>query len=353
MAIRSLLLILRDPDYVRAVSLADWDGILRLARQARLLASMYYRVTDIAGLADAIPHDVMGHLLGARNFSIHRTQLLRMEIDALDRALPKDVPVCLLKGAAYLAQELSFSRGRLPGDVDILVQRTDLDRSEQALLADGWAFQTQDAYDLRYYRQWSHELPPMRAPGHALEVDLHHDITPVTSRYRASSALLFQGMWVPSGRRFLVLHPHDQIIHAMVHLMQDSDLSGRLRDVLDIDSLIRQYLQSESDWAGFYERVKAHGMANPVWYALHYCQKWLATPVPALPIASPPRIFVAALDRIMTWNCLPRFGDRSPGAKGWVASAVATARYHWLRMPLRLLIPHLMRKGLRRLVQHP
>ena len=107
--------------------------------------------------------------------------MVRMELCALDQAIPLSRQVVLLKGAAYILQGLEFSRGRMPNDVDLLVRRSDLDETESSLLLAGWESETTDAYDQRYYREWSHELPPMRFPGHALEIDLHHTCLLYTS----------------------------------------------------------------------------------------------------------------------------------------------------------------------------
>ncbi len=199
-----------------------------------------------------------------------------MELRALDEALPGDVRVTLLKGAAYLAQSIPFARGRMPNDVDLLVSHTDIDAVEAALTTAGWVSEVTDAYDQRYYREWSHELPPMRYPGHALEVDLHHTIAPVTSRTRADDALLFANLVALPRSRFFVLDPRDQIIHAAIHLFQDTELDGRLRDLVDIDELIRNHLHDEADWSALLARAERHRASRVLWYALRYCQAIMA-----------------------------------------------------------------------------
>jgi hypothetical protein len=345
-----LLRLLRNVEEAQFLTLADWDAVLRLGRQARLLGSLYHRISDIPELASSLSVPVLGHLRAARNYSAHRVQMLKLELAALDRALPKELTVYLLKGASYVVQGLPMARGRLPGDVDLLVEREHLDSAEQSLLQGGWLGQYEGAYDQRYYRQWSHELPPMRFPGHPLEVDLHHAITPVTSRWQASTKLLLEDAWRPEGQRYWVLHPSDQIIHAAVHLMQDSDLAVRLRDLVDIDGLIRQHLREAEDWEMLHERVLAHGLANPVWYAFRYCARWLQTPVHLpRPLPAPSEAHVAVMDWLMPRTCLPRLPDHPKGAQSRIARLVAVGRYHYLRMPARLLLPHLLRKGLRRL----
>jgi hypothetical protein len=42
------------------------------------------------------------------------------------------------------------------------VPRASLDAAERALVGAVWQMEALDPYDERYYRKWSHELPPMR-----------------------------------------------------------------------------------------------------------------------------------------------------------------------------------------------
>ncbi len=259
--------------------------------------------------------------------------------------MPPDNRVILLKGAAYIAQSIPSSRGRIPNDVDLLVRRADLDAVEAALVAGGWESEVTDTYDQRYYREWSHELPPMRYPGHALEVDLHHTIAPVTSRTRADDALLFADLVALPNSRYFVLDPRDQVIHAAIHLFQDTELDGRLRDLVDIDGLIRHHLRTEADWTALLSRAETHRASRVLWYALHYSRSWLGTPIPDRSWPSAPG---ALARRGMNWllagNFLPRIPDRSPSPGERLAASVAQIRYHLLRMPPNLLMRHFLQR---------
>ena len=327
------------------MSLADWDETLRLARQARLLGLIGNRLSADPSIWTQLPEQVKGHLRAAINYSAHRRQMLVMELRSLEAALPADTPVILLKGAAYVAQALPISRGRMPSDVDLLVRRADIGTVESALVTAGWESEVADAYDQRYYREWSHELPPMRHPGHALEVDLHHTIAPVTSRTRVDDALLFAAVVPLVESRYLVLDPRDQIIHAAIHLFQDTELDGRLRDLADIDGLIRHHLREPADWTALLTRAECHHASRVLWYALHYCSSWFGTPVPdgSWPTAPEPPA-VHAMDWVIRRNCLPRVPDGSPDLDERLAAGVAQVRYHLLRMPPGLLLRHLGHK---------
>lgn len=340
-----LLPLLRDAQHALEMALADWDDTLRLARTAGLLGQLGDRLHRCEAAWTALPEAVRGHFVGARHYAAHRARMVHLELDALTAALPAQLPVVLLKGAAYIAEGLPLARGRVPNDVDILVARADLDLAEASLLVAGWESETVDPYDQRYYREWSHELPPMRYPGHALEVDLHHTIAPVTSRNRVVDALLFSALRPLEGSRYLVLGGHDQILHAAIHLFQDSELEVRLRDLADIDGLLRHHLHDDADWAALWLRAERHGVSRLLWYALHYCHTWLATPVPLAMLQSGPP---GGIRRFMDWlaheTLLPVLPDRRPAWSRRIAQRVAQLRYHLLRMPLGLLLRHTLVK---------
>ncbi|MFN4064278.1 MAG: nucleotidyltransferase family protein [Parazoarcus communis] len=338
-----LLPLLRDVDHVRRMTLADWDLTLRLARQARLLGTIAHRVAANSVLWRLVPPEVQGHLCSALVYADHRARMVRLELGALASVIPSSVPVVLLKGAAYVAEAQPFAAGRLPGDVDIMVPRDRLDEVERALLDAGWKFESVDDYDQQYYRQWSHELPPMRYPGHALEVDLHHTITPVTSRTRADTDLLFRDVRAVTASRYLVLSPADQIVHAVIHLFQDSELDVRLRDLVDIDALLRTYMQADADWCQLATRAQCHGASGLLAYALKYCGLWLGTPVREV-VAPPMGLACRGMDWLMSATMLPHDPDTVPGLKRRMGGWAAQVRYHRLRMPPGLLIRHLSTK---------
>lgn len=349
-AFAHLLPLLRDPAHCRTMTLAHWDETLRIGRRARLLGVLAHRLRRLQDAWEAIPPPAQGHLLAALHHSAHRAQMMRIVLQTIDVALPCSITLVLLKGAAYAAQALPAAQGRMPGDVDLLVRRSDLDAAEAALQKGGWVSTVRDRYDERYYREWSHELPPLRHPGHSLELDLHHAITPVTSRTRADDAALFADAQAVVGSRFFVLAPRDQIIHAAIHLFQDSELAGRLRDLVDIDALIRHHLTGEAAWAAFFARAEHHHASRQVWYALHYCRAWLDTPMPTyVALAAPPQLARCGMDWVFPRCCLPGVPDEAPTLATRVAVAAARVRYHRLRMPLRLLVHHLAYKAWQRL----
>jgi hypothetical protein len=275
------------------------------------------------------------------------------EVECIARALANfPGPIVLLKGAAYVMQGLAFAAGRLPSDVDIMVPRAQLEAAERALVEAGWHMEELEPYDEHYYRAWSHELPPMRYPEHPLELDLHHTILPLTGRAKPDAAALFEAATPLAGTRFHVLCPADQVLHASAQLFQDSDCAGRLRDLVDIDSLLREFGTTETFWEELGARARLHGLTRPLAYALRYATRLLGTSVPQemlveiSSVSGPARVF---MDFLVPPALLPGHPDRAPPLSTRAARWLLFLRSHWLRMPPLLLARHAFTKAMRTL----
>ena len=110
---------------------------------------------------------------------------------------------------------------------------TALTRVEAALIAAGWEWVKEDAYDDDYYRRWMHELPPLIHRERDRMIDVHHTILPPTARPTPDAAALIADA-VTLGNGLHVLSPSDMIVHAAAHLFADGDLAGGLRNLWDI-----------------------------------------------------------------------------------------------------------------------
>lgn len=325
-----------------------WDLTLRLARASGLHARLASANAD----NPTVPDVVRRHLLSAGRIAAYRNQMVRAELFHLSRQCAADFPVVLLKGGAYLLQKRRIATGRFVSDVDLLVPAASLHTMEARLLAAGWRAASLTPYDERYYRDWSHETPPMRRPGHALELDLHHAITPVTGTLAFDASTLFERSVPIAGTPFRALSPEDQVLHACLHCFHDGDLMLRLREVVDIDGLIRELALDPRFWDQLVARAHALKLVRPLWYGLHFAQGWLHCPVPESVIASlpaPPAPWRALMDRLVPLAMLPSNPDTPPPLRVGLARKVLLARYHLMRMPIHLLLPHLARKAMLRL----
>jgi hypothetical protein len=332
--------------------MAEWDVVLRLARASLLTASLENRVRA-AGVLALLPAPVQAQFAAARVLTEANRRGVTWEVNRLVKALePQGVPVVLLKGAAYALANLPAGNGRLFNDVDILVPRDRLNDVEQALYWHGWITGHHDAYDQRYYREWMHELPPLIHQKRQSVLDVHHTILPPTARYHPdpdklrADAIPVSG--VPGAQ---MLAPTDMVIHSACHLFHEGEWDHGLRDLLDLDALLRDFGRNQTFWPNLATRAVEMELSRPLYYALRYCTKVWATPIPTDIVASlrlqgPNSLTERLMDALILRAIAPVHSlTRAPGEK--LARFGLYVRSHWLRMPAHLLIPHLLRKAVK------
>lgn len=345
-----LPVVLRDPGSSVRLSLAQWDLLVRQARQAGLLARLHERFVAL-GLADAVPQPVRWHFEAAATLAQRQEIAVRWEVGQIRAALAGlDGPLVVMKGAAYVMAGLPAARGRLFNDIDILVPRRLLAQAEAALMLAGWHTTGLSAYDERYYRRWMHEIPPMQHLRRATVVDVHHAILPDTARYFPDPEKLFERI-VPLGGMpgVHVLCAEDRILHSAAHLFHDGELPHGLRDLSDLDLLLRHEAAAPRFWDRLTARANALQLGRPLFYALRYTGHFLGTPVAAeaweaLRPVTPSPALLRLTDGVFSRALAPEHASCSDGFTP-LARHAAYVRAHWLRMPAHLLLPHLFHKA--------
>lgn len=345
-----LLGALRTPGLMVSFSITQWNDVLRRARGGRVVARLGVLARE-QGLLDQLPAKVRDHFAAAKAEAAQHERVVRWEVNRIERALwGVDTEVVLLKGAAYVMAGLPPARGRLVSDVDILVPKHRIAVVEQSLLDHGWRHMKLDAYDQRYYRTWMHELPPLQHNQRESVVDVHHTILPESGRLHPDPDLLFADAQTLPDTTVKVLGPVDMFLHSAVHLFQDGDFEGGLRDVVDMDDLLRHFGAQPDFWGRLVPRAAQLDLARPLFYALRFTRQLFDTPIPQPVIDQalayrPDWPIADVMDRLIRRALLM---DRTRRLS-WATDAARWLLYvrsHWLRMPPLLLAGHLYRKSL-------
>lgn len=335
-------------------SLRDWESLLGQARQSGLQGRLAHQFSSQGWLPD-VPAAPRHHLQSALQLAHRQWHEVNWEARCIRRALEGiDTPVVVLKGAAYLLADLPPARGRIFSDIDLLVDKSFIQAVEDALFAAGWISEERDPYNIRYYREWMHEIPPIRHVHRGTTIDLHHTITPPTSRFKVDGAQLLNRIQpIPNHPGLYTLHPVDMVLHSAAHLFTEGEFGKGLRDLLDLHDLIAHFSHTPTFWDELLERANALGLQVPLSHALTHLQRLFAT--------SPPQHLqsqVRALDRSIVSKHLmsallnlalrPDHPDCDRPCTG-LARWLLYVRAHHLRMPLYLVVPHLVRKAFMRL----
>jgi Uncharacterised nucleotidyltransferase len=347
-----------------AWSVEQWSSFFQQARASGVLLRGTNRLAgSVPGIATQTkkcwPEAAEKHLDSAQRIVNAQRAEVDRELNHLRNALKGlQAPVLLLKGAAYVAADLPAATGRVFTDIDIMVPKAFINQAESMLMQGGWITTHHDEYDQRYYRQWMHELPPMQHIHRRTVLDVHHTILPETARLRPDPTKLFaHAVSASRAPSFHVLSPADMVLHSMTHLFMNEDTSHALRDLSDLDLLIRGFTEAKTS-AGepsFFDHLLTRAaeldLLRPLFYGLTFTHELLSTPVPAETLAalhhqgprSPTRWLMLAI-----WRQV--FGTTKPANAGWSLRLATLALYirgHWLRMPPMLLMRHLTVKALR------
>lgn len=329
---RLLVEVLRSPERAVGLGTAEWSALVTAARAELLAGALAHRVTGLP-----VPERIAGILDAARDAAAESRRTALWEAEMARRTLTAaGLDAILLKGAAYVAAGLDAGRGRHIGDLDILVPRARLVGAEHALLSAGWESVKPDPYDDAYYRRWMHELPPLIHKSRDHLIDVHHTILPLTAGITPDAEALVADA-VPLRPGLATLSPEDMVVHAALHLFADGDLSGGLRNLWDVDRLVREFVAEDAQYLNrLIDRATRHGAARTVARAMR-----IATHLYAAPGGDPLRVS----DRPYVRRLLAR--DGWGRATRPVTRFAFYVRSHAIRMPPRLLARHLWVKARR------
>lgn len=340
-----LIRILSSPNSVVGFGERDWDLAVRQGRSAGLLATVHHLLSDTDILAQ-VPERPRIHLEAAHRIATRHHEVTQREVSELYLLMEHiGVPMIALKGAAYVVADLDAAKGRLFGDVDIMVPRGALADVERALGRNGWVQENQNAYDDRYYRKWMHEIPARRHMQRGTVLDVHHNILPLTARNKPKAELLWKAdLRVKGFDDMYVLSREDMLLHTASHLFCNGEFDRGLRDLYDFRCLAWEFSSDPQFWAKVSERAHELDLVKPLAYAVRYANLLINASIPTL---DSPNISVATMrfmDALFTRGLAP---NHSSAKDIWTATTLFTlyVRGHYLRMPLHLLVPHLLYKA--------
>lgn len=336
-----LLRILAGKVTVDQLSPDECSLLLAEARSAGLLGRLAYALTDGAKV-DLLPSQLKQPLLAATIQAKGFRRDVFRELGHIQKALSQlKVPVVLLKGASYVLMAVPSADGRIFSDVDLLVPKDAIGHAEAALMLGGWSVGTLDSYDQRYYRQWSHEIPPMTHLHRGTTLDLHHSLVMPTCRVRIDTGrMIGDARPVESNGFWWRLSDEDMVLHASCHLVLNSEFDRGLRDLWDIDLLYRHFASTTE---GFSDRLVSRanqvGLATILGQVMRLVSKFFNTPLPTNLLKAKDGVFLSLISRAAS----TRHPQTRPWGQGAADMALIWREMH-LRLPPRLLAIHLLHK---------
>jgi hypothetical protein len=342
----------KKPEVALTLNLDQWQSIIFVLRHHQLLAR-YQFIFERAGIFEQLPQYVKHHLINAKILSQKQYHQVFFEANALLNAFGfNSKHKVFLKGAAYTLSGQTAGVGRVYSDIDLLIGKEEINDVERTLSISGWLSEKITKYDDNYYRNWSHEIPPLRHGGRGTILDVHHNIIPIISG-RAPDISYFLEQVEKTKDGFSVLSPAGMTLHSIVHLMFNDDVKNGFRDLLDLDLLIK-HNGSDFYWSTLLQLAENTNFTYELKLAVRYLSKILQTKIPEgvltqLHISDSPTSKI--LDFIYLSVLLPSHA-LVDNKKYNLANSIAMYRGHWLKMPLHILIYHMSNKGIRNIIEY-
>ncbi len=346
-----LIRVLKNPMLMSDLSVRDWNELLREAKISNLAGRLSADAQDI-GIKQELPAKVQNMFKSFDYQSRSSRRMITWEMNRVKRALNgTEDKVILLKGAAYIAKNLKCTRGRVSVDLDILIKKNRIDFAEEKFLAAGWQHHVENDYDQKFYREYSHELPPLIHPDRQISIDVHHSILPVTSRVYPDMNKLIDDA-VPCIEGFYTFSDVDIILHSVVHLFQDGEVRSSLRNLLEQHDMFEEFGKNPDFWQKLVPRAIELGFTRALYYALRYSKMILGTDIPdhvfdAIKPYGPNIVVRSLMDWMVPGVMSPTLG--ATGLSRWLSMNGLYIRSHWLRMPPPLLAKHLSIKFMRKI----
>jgi hypothetical protein len=70
------------------------------------------------------------------------------------------------------------------------------------------------------------------------------------------------------------------VLHAAAHLFHDGEITGAIRDLVDLDRLLRHFGEDSNFWNDLVREARELHLTRPMYYAIRYSRKFLQTPIP-------------------------------------------------------------------------
>ncbi len=336
--------VLKQPDYVQKLNTSNWQALISQAYSTDTICKLAQLIyTD--SLKKYIPDSIHWHFKSALILTESHQIDVNICMDKIIKSLSGvGIKPILLKGAAYQASSLKAGKGRIFNDVDFYIPKDKLNTIEQILLWSGWSYGEISNYDMAYYKEWAHELPPLSHSSPCLTIDVHHNLIPVTSRITIPIEKLEQEANISADPRFKILSTRDMILHSAVHLFLGEEFENSFRDLNDIYFLLEEALDTQPK---FIESLKSRAKELNIEFILEYCLSQINYFYGSLPGINQPEIKVKnkITDKLFNIVLDPEYKLSQKSALLYkVANFMLFVRAHYLKMPLNILLKHTLHK---------
>ncbi|MBP9841155.1 MAG: nucleotidyltransferase family protein [Simkaniaceae bacterium] len=209
--------------------------------------------------------------------------------------LPRVNKMILLKGMAMILHYYKDFGVRVLGDIDIFIERSEIQPVVAFLHASGWQSKMPCRFDINkeeHLNRW-HALNFTHANG--LHLDLHwsfieENALPLDQAVLADSELLFSNLYLPNAT--------DLLFQICIHGMKPSPIP-LIRWMADAVTLLRH---AEIDWPRLVNLAKQVHVCRSLSLALQFLLEQFDAPIPPSPLHELKQATVPYLEYLVCWS---------------------------------------------------
>ena len=256
----------------------DWASVLDAAALHGVSSMLYHHLARHG--AAHVPADVLQQLQGrAQSIQLYNMQVLTelVRIAALFRT--EGIPLLTYKGSALASRYYGNVAFRRFGDVDLLVQRDDLDRAKDLLLSAGYtaARSLSDEQEHTWHHaQLGYEL---HHEERGVLVELHWALLNRALTFRLSPDTVWARAetWPLGSSSIQVLAPDDLLLYLCAHGTKHH--WSRLLWVSDVAQVLRKH--PDRDWPALIQRARSIGSLRTLLLGAALAARWLGATIPS------------------------------------------------------------------------
>ncbi len=256
----------------------EWSALVALASLKRVRPLVYERLAEPA-IAAHVPDAVAKQAREAQRRMAAKLLDLHAECDAVSAALnAAGIRVIKLKGA-FLGPVVYGSPSRREMiDLDLLVERHELARAVDVLLARGYAGVV--PFSVEADAEFEHHVTRLKRSANQL-VELHWALIPPGRSIAADPAPLWHRARPISPDRpgVMALSPEDAVLHICVHAVYLHDLELSLVPFCDLQRMLERF-EHELRWPELIARAREHGWSRGVGLVLSLARSMTHARVP-------------------------------------------------------------------------
>lgn len=253
-----------DVSVLAALTAQDWADLLVLAGRQRVAPLLYHNLRG-RGLGESLPEESLQALRNSYMRNTARNLRLVAEFGRTAAALDAEgIPVIALKGI-HLAHEIYENIGlREMNDIDLLVQKPDLSKGTEILMAMGFKPAKSLSPELEPI---THHLPRLINDS-AVPVEVHHTLAgPAWSQMFDILEVWERARPMAMGNTMVfVLSPEDVLLYLSFHNAMHAFGFG-MRPYCDIQAAIRRF-SPQLDWDAIVKRAKRWRWERGVYLSL-------------------------------------------------------------------------------------